>query len=178
MSAKVDDGDDDDVDVVELDEFVDEFERWYKSSGESLNPYDAADRFIDYYANKKVYLPFARRKLLVMYVLSGTYIGILAMSLATFISTVISQITGDMTITWWFVSITASATLAHFITRMIHRCMARHESDVEVAVINYKKAIDVAVRPNGSLADWVNTVTKQRPPVDEPSDESDIPDDS
>ena len=170
MSVGVDDDTADSI-TLDIDDFVIKFEAWYKEDGESINPYDATTRFIDYYANKQLFLPFARRKLRVLYVLNISFISMIGLTLASFIAVFISLLSGDPSSLMIFVTSAFVSVITHIITRIILRIMSKRESDISVAVINYKNALTDVIYPAGRLADFINSITKQRP-IPTPKDDT------
>ena len=149
--------------TLDIDDFVTKFETWYKEDGDNINPYDATAQFIDYYANKLLYLPFARRKLYVLYVLNASFIGMIGLTLASFIAMIIGQLSGDPIIVVVFMSATFISAVTHIITRVMIHVMSKRESDISISIINYKKALVDVIYPDGKLADFINSLTRQRP---------------
>lgn len=149
--------------TLDLNDFLDQFSAWYHVDGGNMNPYDATERFIDYYANKTLYLSFAKKKLVVMYVANASFIGIFAMILASFIMMLISIMTSSWIITIVFVSVTLIDMIVHVTTRIIIYCMSKNESDISIAVINFKMILTNVLFPDGSIADFINSITKQLP---------------
>lgn len=176
MSADVDIDDDTDTVTLDIDDFVTKFETWYRDDGGHMNPYDATEQFIDYYANKRLYLPFAKRKLFIVYILNISFIGIIAMTLASFITIFISVLSDNMIVMVVFISVTFTMMMIYIVTRIILHLMSKRESDISVVVINYKTALTDVICPFGSLADFINSITKQRPSKEDEStsDSSDL----
>lgn len=161
MSVDVDD--DIDLKSIDIDDFITKFEEWYKEGGETINPYDATEQFIDYYANKQLYLPFARRKLYILYILNISFISTLGLTLASFIMIVIGQLSNNVLVIIVFVTATFISSIMYIIAKCILYVLSKRESDISVSVINYKNILTYVIYPEGKLADFINSITKQRP---------------